>query len=90
VSSWGRTRSTARVGNELPTPKVPLVCTSLNTQPGYTAWAASYDADVNLTRDLDRDVTARMLGGKRYAMMIEAACGSGKNTPFFARMSDSV
>ena len=31
-----------------------------------------------------------MLGDKRYANTVEAACGTGKNTPFFASISDSV
>ena len=31
-----------------------------------------------------------MLGGKGYAITVEAACGTGKNTPFFASISDSV
>jgi len=65
-------------------------CKSLNTQSAYTAWAANYDIDVNLTRDLDREVTSRTFSGKRYAMTVEAACGTGKNTSFFASMSDSV
>lgn len=31
-----------------------------------------------------------MLGGRRYGHMIEAGCGTGKNTPFFAGVSESV
>ena len=62
----------------------------MNTQSAYTAWAASYDTDSNLTRDLDRAVTERVLRDKRYALTVEAACGTGKNTPFFASISDSV
>jgi malonyl-CoA O-methyltransferase len=62
----------------------------LNTQSAYTAWAPSYDTDSNLTRDLDRVVTARMLGTRRYRQTVEAACGTGKNTPFLASISDSV
>lgn len=62
----------------------------MNTQSAYTAWAPSYDTDVNLTRDLDREITARLLGANRYALTVEAACGTGKNTPFYASISDSV
>ncbi len=62
----------------------------MNTQSAYTQWAPNYDTDVNLTRDLDREVTARLLGDKRYALTVEAACGTGKNTPFFASISGSV
>jgi len=62
----------------------------VNTQSAYTNWAPSYDSDRNLTRDLDQAVTARMLGARRYARVVEAGCGTGKNTPFFAGISDSV
>ena len=62
----------------------------LNTQSAYTSWAPTYDSDRNLTRDLDQLVTARMLGARRYAHMIEAGCGTGKNTPFFSGCCDSV
>ena len=67
-----------------------LIGASLNTQSAYTIWAPNYDTDVNLTRDLDRDVTARLLSSNRYALAVEAACGTGKNTPFFASISESV
>lgn len=56
----------------------------------YSAWAPSYDSDRNLTRDLDQIVTARMLDGRGYARIVEAGCGTGKNTPFFARIGESV
>lgn len=62
----------------------------MNTESAYTTWAPSYDTDRNLTRDLDQVVTARMLGVRRYAHTVEAGCGTGKNTPFFAGISDSV
>ena len=62
----------------------------MNTESAYTSWAPSYDTDRNLTRDLDQAVTARMLGTRRYAHTVEAGCGTGKNTPFFAGRCDSV
>ena len=62
----------------------------MNTQSAYAVWASSYDTDVNPTRDLDCEVTARVLGDGRYAFTVEAACGTGKNTPFFASVSDAV
>lgn len=72
------------------TPNLDETLDAVNTQSAYTSWAPNYDTDVNLTRDLDREVSARMLGDKRYALTVEAACGTGKNTPFFASVSDSV
>ncbi len=59
-------------------------------QSAYTRGAPSYDTDLNLTRDLDQAVTSRMLGESRYALTVEAGCGTGKNTAFFAGISDTV
>ena len=56
----------------------------------YTRWADNYDADQNATRDLDQSATAEVLGSKRIGMTIEAGCGTGKNTPLLARISQSV
>lgn len=56
----------------------------------YTRWADSYDSDPNATRDLDQSATAEVLGTSRFAMAVEAGCGTGKNTPLLARISQSV
>ena len=56
----------------------------------YTRWADSYDTDPNATRDLDRSATAGILGPLRVGMSIEAGCGTGKNTPLLAGISQSV
>ncbi|GAP38994.1 methyltransferase domain-containing protein [Piscinibacter sakaiensis] len=56
----------------------------------YTAWAARYDADRNLTRDLDAEVTRRQWSPRRLARVVEAGCGTGKNTGFFAGIADEV
>lgn len=56
----------------------------------YTRWADRYDTGRNLTRDLDRSVTADVLGARRFGMSIEAGCGTGKNTPLLASISGSV
>ncbi len=50
----------------------------------YDRWAASYDHDVNRTRDLDAEVTRRLHASRRVAVAVEAGCGTGKNTGFFA------
>lgn len=56
----------------------------------YSQWAPNYDADRNLTRDLDHVVTGSFLGGRRFALTIEAGCGTGKNTAQFAAASERV
>jgi ubiquinone/menaquinone biosynthesis C-methylase UbiE len=56
----------------------------------YSSWAASYDTDRNLTRDLDAEVTRRLLGYDRIPVVVEAGCGTGKNTRFFSQIADEV
>ena len=56
----------------------------------YTRWAETYDADPNATRDLDQRASAEILARQRFALTIEAGCGTGKNTPLLARISQSV
>jgi len=56
----------------------------------YSNWAASYDSDRNLTRDLDRAVTAELWGAQRCTSIIEAGCGTGKNTEMFAAAAEAV
>ncbi len=56
----------------------------------YTDWAATYDEDRNLTRDLDRMVTKRLLGSSRCDSVIEIGCGTGKNTVLLAEVAEQV
>ncbi|MDQ6833187.1 MAG: methyltransferase domain-containing protein [Chloroflexota bacterium] len=56
----------------------------------YTEWAATYDTDRNLTRDLDQMVTRTVLAERRYRVILEIGCGTGKNTHLLARISDHV
>ena len=68
----------------------------------YDRWAATYDSDSNRTRDLDAEVTrasmeagelARLVphgGATRLTRVIEAGCGTGKNTGVFAAFADEL
>jgi len=56
----------------------------------YDAWAATYDADRNRTRDLDGEVTRKILGGLRFRTVVEVGCGTGKNTSFLTGRADRV
>ena len=56
----------------------------------YSAWAATYDSDLNRTRDLDAVVTRRLLGSHRASVMVEAGCGTGKNTLYFSQIAERV
>lgn len=62
----------------------------MNVQEAYNHWAETYDADENATRDLDGLVLRRVLGGQRFASVIEAGCGTGKNTAFLSQISNAV
>ncbi len=59
-------------------------------QTAYTEWAATYDTDRNLTRDLDQVVTRTILAGRSYRSILEIGCGTGKNTPLLAQIGDHV
>jgi len=59
-------------------------------QAAYTEWAATYDTDRNLTRDLDQEVTRAALAGHSYRSILELGCGTGKNTRLLARIGERV
>lgn len=59
-------------------------------QSAYTQWAATYDTDRNLTRDLDQAVTRAVLGERRYSAILEIGCGTGKNTGLLAQIGERV
>jgi SAM-dependent methyltransferase len=58
--------------------------TGASVRAGYDRWAAGYDGDRNLTRDLDARVTRTALAALRPASILELGCGTGKNTAFLA------
>ena len=61
-----------------------------DVRQAYDRWAASYDADRNLTRDLDETVTRETLGRLRLGSVLEIGCGTGKNTALYAHLADRV
>ncbi len=62
----------------------------MNIQTAYDNWSATYDADANLTRDLDQAVTRETLMGIRYKSLIEIGCGTGKNTLMLSQIAEKV
>lgn len=62
----------------------------MSIQDAYDEWSKNYDADQNLTRDLDAQATRAALAGRRFKSMLELGCGTGKNTVFFAQITDAV
>ena len=56
----------------------------------YDAWASTYDADRNRTRDLDGEVTRKVLGELAFRTVVEIGCGTGKNTDFLAARAERI
>lgn len=62
----------------------------MNVRDSYNTWAASYDTDRNLTRDLDERVTHAIMDGMSPRTVLEIGCGTGKNTVFLAQLAERV
>ncbi|MEZ4590251.1 MAG: class I SAM-dependent methyltransferase [Chloroflexota bacterium] len=62
----------------------------LNVQQAYDTWSETYDADDNLTRDLDRTVMGQTLAGRQFEFILEVGCGTGKNTGLLAELGERV
>ena len=62
----------------------------MNIQAAYDQWSQTYDADKNITRDLDASVSRTALAEMRCRKILEFGCGTGKNTGLFARIGDEV
>lgn len=62
----------------------------MSVRQAYDRWAATYDSDRNLTRDTDARAVRSLLGDRRFHSAIEAGCGTGKNTPFYASISATL
>lgn len=62
----------------------------MKVQQAYQEWAATYDSDRNLTRDLDQQVMLTVLGSLRFESVLEIGCGTGKNTALLAGIARTV
>jgi ubiquinone/menaquinone biosynthesis C-methylase UbiE len=62
----------------------------MDIREAYTYWAVTYDADRNLTRDLDQVVTKASLAHLCCKSILEIGCGTGKNTALMAQISEHV
>lgn len=56
----------------------------------YDGWAATYDVDVNPTRDLDAEVLRTSNLDVHGRDVVELGCGTGKNTAWLAMHARSV
>ena len=62
----------------------------ISVQAAYETWSVTYDADRNRTRDLDAEVTRKLLDDRRYKSIIEIGCGTGKNTSWLSGVAEHI
>lgn len=62
----------------------------MSISSAYNQWASTYDHDRNLTRDLDHVTAQSQLADLRVGSVLEAGCGTGKNSPFYASIAQQV
>ena len=62
----------------------------MSVRQAYSDWAATYDVDRNLTRDLDQAVTRNILANLHCKSVLELGCGTGKNTALLAEIGERV
>lgn len=62
----------------------------MNNQEGYNTWAATYDTVINKTRDLEAKVLRKTLTGHKFSHILEAGCGTGKNTSWLASLATNL
>ena len=62
----------------------------MKIRDAYNHWSATYDADLNLTRDLDHTVTADTLANLAFEAILEVGCGTGKNTTLLSQMGKKI
>ncbi|MCC7000934.1 MAG: class I SAM-dependent methyltransferase [Gemmatimonadaceae bacterium] len=62
----------------------------MSIDDAYNRWAPTYDSDANRTRDLDADVMRQLFASLHVRRFIEAGCGTGKNSEFFAAHAEEL
>ena len=67
-----------------------LPASSMDVAHAYDRWSASYDTDMNATRDLDAIVLRRAPLRLHGRHVLELGCGTGKNTLWLASASARV
>lgn len=62
----------------------------MNIAADYNEWAGTYDDVANKTRDLEAIAIRKTLSEFSFENILEAGCGTGKNTSFLATIGTTV
>ena len=62
----------------------------MTIQNAYNNWSEIYDTNINLTRDLDQNVTRDLFASQQFDSILELGCGTGKNTELFVKIGKHV
>lgn len=62
----------------------------MKVNKAYDIWAQTYDRDENPTRDLDARVLKDFIGEINNKIIIEAGCGTGKNTQWLSTFAKEI
>ena len=62
----------------------------MDTKQAYDQWAAQYDTNYNLTRDLEGQALRKTLAQVPFNSCLEIGCGTGKNTEWFATKAEKI
>lgn len=61
-----------------------------SVRESYNQWSETYDSVENPTRDLDKQILAELLSNIKGKIIIEAGCGTGKNTRWLSKTAEVV
>lgn len=62
----------------------------MNVEEAYKHWAAQYDTDLNMTRDLEAVALRETLQGIAFGHCLEIGCGTGKNTEWLLTQGKKI
>lgn len=62
----------------------------MNVQKSYNKWAEQYDINNNKTRDLEAIALRKTLANISFDAVLEAGCGTGKNTVWLSEKAKQV
>jgi len=62
----------------------------MDTKQAYDQWAAQYDTNQNLTRDLEGQALQETLAQVPFRSCLEIGCGTGKNTIWFITQAEKI